>query len=331
MPGSRNTVVQLKPAAARATSASRSRLPDPAPADRQQERWLLGLPSLSRFLDFVEERSLDTAPARKDLTAAWRRANDYYQELERREAGAANAGECLPPGRRLRALFEALKDQSHYHRVFDTLPASLQLVPLGRLIVYQRHVTWSFVERLMRQFPAPPSQERLFELCLPQASSTASVEARKVGSRRYVFRCESTDFRSHAAALLEPGQLSGMETTGAIARAVGLPVGFGCNFLNAIRVGRRLLLNNGYHRACALYALGVTHAPCIVETATRVDEVAAAAPGEVAEDAEFYFESARPPLLKDFFDPGIRMDLVTRRMVREIEISFDVKEYFVPA
>jgi hypothetical protein len=94
-------------------------------------------------------------------------------------------------------------------------------------------------------------------------------------------------------------------------------------------VGKRLLLNNGYHRACALRSLGITHAPCVIQTATRSDEVSIAVKSAVAEDPEFYFESARPPLLKDFFDPRIRKVLPTRRRVRQIEVHFDIKNYLI--
>jgi hypothetical protein len=94
-------------------------------------------------------------------------------------------------------------------------------------------------------------------------------------------------------------------------------------------VGRRHLLVNGYHRAVALRALGVTHAPCIVQTATCTDELQLAAKSRVAERAEFYFESARPPLLKDFFDPRLRKRLPLRPRMRHIELSYEIRDYLV--
>jgi hypothetical protein len=90
------------------------------------------------------------------------------------------------------------------------------------------------------------------------------------------------------------------------------------------------MLNNGYHRVCALRALGIKHAPCIVQTATRVDELAIAVKRELAEQAEFYFESARPPLIKDFFDRKIRKVLPVEKSVRQIEVTFEVKDFLVP-
>jgi hypothetical protein len=128
-----------------------------------------------------------------------------------------------------------------------------------------------------------------------------------------------------------PQQIRDYDAFGAMAGIVGLVVGFGSNFLNVIRVGKRLVLHNGYHRACALHALGITHAPCIIQTVTRSDELELAAKATVAEDPEFYFHTARPPLLKDFFDPKIGKVFRTHKQVRMIEVNYEVRDFTVPA
>ena len=78
-----------------------------------------------------------------------------------------------------------------------------------------------------------------------------------------------------------------------------------------------------------MHAAGITHAPCVVQTASRVDELQVCVKSRIADQAEFYFESARPPLLKDFFDPRIRKLLPVRRRVRQIEVSFEIRDYLV--
>jgi hypothetical protein len=150
-----------------------------------------------------------------------------------------------------------------------------------------------------------------------------------MGSRRYVFESESTDFRFHECVPLRQSQITGYEPVGAVASVLGIVVGFGSNFLNAIRVGKRVMLCNGYHRACALRSLGVTHAPCIVQEVSRGEELDLAAKASVARDPDFYFRSARPPLLKDYFDPRIRKALPIRRQTRVIEVSFEVRDHLI--
>jgi len=310
---------------------SQHRLPAAAPSSRHEEIWLLGQPTLSRYLDFVEEDVVDGKRMnRAALIDEWRTANDYYQDLERCEAGIANqVAQCdLSPA--LDSLAEQVKRHPRYAECFDSLPTSIRMVELDRLIVCQKHVSRNFIDMQKTRLGPAPDQEALFRFCLPLAPPDVPVQVREVGSRRYVFRCESTDFRFHEAALLRPDQTNGFERYGPVGGIVGLVVGFGSNFLNAIQVGKRIMLNNGYHRVCALRSLGITHAPCIVQTATRVDELGICAKRDVAEHAEFFFESARPPLIKDFFDSAIRKVIPVRKSARQIEVSFEVKDFLVP-
>ncbi len=116
--------------------------------------------------------------------------------------------------------------------------------------------------------------------------------------------------------LLRPDQIVGHKAFGPISAVVGLVVGYGSNFLTVIRSDNRMVLHNGYHRACALRAAGFTHAPCVIQTVTRRDELDIAAAQAVVDDPAFYFKAKRPPLLKDFFDPRIRTVLRARRMER---------------
>jgi hypothetical protein len=113
---------------------------------------------------------------------------------------------------------------------------------------------------------------------------------------------------------------------GPIGAMIGLGVGFGSNALNVIRSDRRMLLHNGYHRACALRAAGFTHAPAVIQDVTRRDELALTATQTVIDDPAFYFAAKRPPLLKDFFDPTIRTILPVRRSRKVVEISFEIEE-----
>ena len=91
-----------------------------------------------------------------------------------------------------------------------------------------------------------------------------------------------------------------------------------------------MVLHDGYHRACALRQRGVTHAPAIIQTVTRVDELEVTAKKVVANWPEFYFQSARPPLLKDFFDPKIRRVWKTPKILKVIEVSYEVRDYTFP-
>jgi hypothetical protein len=151
------------------------------------------------------------------------------------------------------------------------------------------------------------------------------VRVQRLSGDRYLFSSPSTDFRAHRPQLLRGDQLAGIVSSGPAAAMVGLMVGFGSNFLSGIRSDKRVLLQNGYHRAYALRSLGFSHAFCIVEDVTRKDELKLTADEDVVADPEFYFASARPPLLKDYFDPKIARRLRVRRIETLVEVELRVK------
>ncbi|MGE0709924.1 MAG: hypothetical protein AB7N76_25330 [Planctomycetota bacterium] len=299
----------------------------------EEETWLLGLPDLGDFLRFVRRTVVGGAELdRGRLADEWRRANDHYHELEQREVGLADEVEQrdLPP--ELAPLAEELLSDPSFRRSFDeTLPTRLAMVELDKLVVCQRSVTQTFVEELQRQLGPSPGPEQVFRCCLPLGSRDAPVRFERLGAGRYAFRSDSTDFRFHEAVLLSPEQLQGYTPLGAVAGVVGLVVGFGSNLLNAIQVGDRLILHNGYHRACALRGLGLTHAPCVVRTVTRPDELELAAKSSVVDDAQLYLEAARPPLLRDFFDPAIGRRWRVQPQVRVVELTYEAHETYVSA
>ncbi len=300
-------------------------------AEDHAELWMLGQPPLSGFLEFAEDTKVDgTTVDRAALTEQWCAAHDHRRQLERGEANIADDGDHRELDPALAPLVAQVQAHPTYRRTFDTLPARFGMVELDALVVHQWHVTRNRVDALVARIGQAPDLAGLFGICMPLAAAQAPVRIERLNSRRYAFRCASHDFGFYEPVLL-PSERADAETFGAVAGIAALVLGFSSNFLRAVRVGQRVMLNNGYHRACALRALGVTHVPCIIETATRLDEVQLTVNKRVGQDARLYFESARPPLLKDFFDPKLTKLLPVRKRVRLIELSFEIRDYYVAA
>jgi hypothetical protein len=295
----------------------------------RQEVWLLGQPSLNRFLKFVRDNVVGgDALDPRGLADEWRRANDHYHQLEEAEAGIADGVECHPLASELMPLAEEVMADPRFRRTYDTLPTTFAMVELDRLVVFQPHVTRQFVDEMKANLGPRPDLKTLFRRCMPLDRAEPPIKVQRLGSRRYLLSSASADLRFHEAALFDAEQITNYAPYGPIGAVIGLVVGFGSNFLNGIRdEDKRILLHNGYHRAVAMRELGITHAPCIIQTVTRRDELSVAANRSIAEAPFFYFGSKRPPLLKDFFDPMIRKVLRVKRIRRVIELQFEVREF----
>ena len=291
---------------------------------------LLGQPPLQDHLSFVRHRVVDGASIKAaDVADRWREANDHYHALEKNEAGIADEIEVYDPDPMLEPLIAETKADPRFVYTFDTFPTVVAMVELDRLVVYQTHLARAHTESLSKRLGQFNNPLALYRFCQPPAGSSAPVDMRQVGRRRYIFSSVSTDLRQHEPVLFRPEQVSGHRTFGPVNAYVGIPIGFGSNFFTGIAYGDRVLLHNGYHRAYAMRASGITHAPCIIQTVTRRDEIEVAAKRDVADDPAFYFASKRPPLLKDFFDPKISAVFEVYRSKKMIEVTFEIRDFDV--
>jgi hypothetical protein len=308
---------------ARKQSFPKTLMPDPMRMPRQDSReaWLLGQPALQDYIDHVRKNVVGGGEiAKSALIDEWRVANDHYYDLETSEAGLPDTVGIRDLGADLQPLAEALKASVPFKNSFDDVPSRVAFVELDKLIVAQPNIDLDHIDRLIANIGATPDPETLFK-------PSPAVKMRRAGSKRFLFWSDCHDFRFHEATVLSPTQITDYESFGPLAAILGLGVGFGSNFLAAIESDKRLLLHNGHHRAYALRRLGITHAPCILQTVTRLDELNIIAPSNVIRSPGYYFKAKRPPLLKDFFDPKLGKALNVSKTVRVVEISFETKEF----
>ena len=294
----------------------------------QTEVWILGQPKLRQYLDYIRDMTPGGAGAKQvGLIDEWRTANDHYYELEMSEPGIADQigiGELDPA---MLPLAKKVAADPRFELAFEGLPSRFCMIELDKLVVQQPHVNLDHIERLKSRCSLGASPQDLFAFCMPLDRAEAPVHMRRTGARRFSFWSDSSDFRFHEPAVLNAAQVSGHDWAGPVGGMIGLTVGFGSNFLTAIQSDSRLLLHNGHHRAYALRDMGFTHAPCLIQTVTRLDELDLVAPQHVLAAPAFYFKAARPPLLKDFFNPALRKEHLVYKTQHMIELSFEVRDY----
>ena len=289
--------------------------------------WLLGIPELDDYLSFVKKRVVggDKVSPRL-LVDEWRAANDVFYDLEKSEAGDADKGKKQKLPKSIAKLAADLRETAHFKAMFDTVPVHFEMVELDRLIVCQNEIADVYSDTVVQSLGAKPSDEALFRFCMSLDRVLPPVTIKRISAELYHFISPATDLRAHDVALLPPADLASVNSIGPVAAALGLIVGFTPNYLSAIRSDKRLLLHNGYHRAYALRSLGITHAPCIVETVTRTNELNIIANSNVSSDPSFYFRAARPPMLRDFFNPKLRKLLRARAMETIVEVKFSMTD-----
>jgi hypothetical protein len=291
--------------------------------------YLIGRPTLKQFLKYVRDNAVDP-PGSGTLTEEWQAANEIVRKLEKEEADVANNPVIEPVDPDNELLLEFLKESLVRHS-FNTVPTEVAFIDLESLVVYQHHIDLTFVRQLKAQIGATPTEEEIFRACLPCGAPETPVKWSRMHQDSYVFVSPSNDMRFLGVMALEPEHIKGYPPPGNLAGVVGLAVGFGSNFLNAIYVENRLILNNGSHRACALRELGITRVPCIVQHVSSREELNVLACTAVTDKPNFFLKEPRPMMLKDYFDSRLRKVMSVHRRLRQVRVKFEVDEAFIPA
>ncbi len=294
--------------------------------------YLIGRPTLKRYLRFVRDHAVKP-PDEGTLTDEWQAAHDFARTLEKEEAGAADN----PPITKLELnskneplLTEFLKDPL-VRNGFNTVPTEVAVVELDRLVVYQHHIDLTYVRLLERELGCSPSEEQIFRTSLLHDHPQPPVKWSRVHGNKFVFMSPSNDMRFLGTMKLQADNIQDYPPPGNLAGVVGLAVGFGSNFMNAIYAERRLILNNGSHRAYALRKMGVTHVPCIVQHVSSREKLDVVAASKVVDNLDYYLKHPRPSMLKDYFNPKLHKVMRVHRQLRQITVKFEVDQEYVPA
>lgn len=302
------------------------------PPVAEEHVYLMGHAPFPDYLRFMSEEPIDARELdQKRLADDWRAASDYFGELSQREAGWADKAAMQPLPQALQLLTMEVLTDPIYQRAFTAVPVEIGLVELDRLVIFQKDINLAHVQRLQEGWGTNPSAEAVLRFCLPFDHRCPSCRVGKVPRKdELIFLSDSNDLRFLECVVLRPDELINFQPLGPIAGIVGIVIGYGSNYLNVISCEGRLVLNNGYHRAYTLRALGVTHVPCVVQMVTRREELSVVAGTALRRNPDLYLSAPRPPLLKDFFDARLSHIVRLAPKARQVRVGFTIEEISVP-
>lgn len=305
-------------------------LPQAGRAAGEEHVYLVAGTSFEKYRDFLVKELPEVYSGQLgQIAEQWRIASVYLLQLRVTEPDWADDPPVLPLPPELEPLADRVRSDPIFQRGF-TLPVDIGLVDLDRLVVHQELINLKQVERLKEQLGPSPSPEQIFRLCLPYEHPIVDHKVQAMPSNTFVFSSPSNDIRFLESVVLRPEQVQGCQTHGSVVGIVGVLVGYGCNYLNAIRYECRLALHNGSHRAYALRDLGISRVPCIIQKPATRQQLDGVALGSLRRNSDFYFKEVRPPVLKDYFDPRLRQILRLAPKDRQVKVTCTIETRDVP-
>ena len=288
--------------------------------------FLTGHPPVDEFIGYLKRQTLEgRAGDVRALMDAWRAGNDHFRSLEAEEAGYADVNANTPLPDELKLFAEHVIADPVVQRGFALAPIEIAMVELDRLVVFQKHINLAFVDELLAQLGEDADSKSVFGFALPyEQRNDPPVADGQLADGSWIFKSVSSDFRILGAELVEPEQVIGLNSTGVPSKVIAVSVGYGSNYLSALSVEGRLVLNNGSHRAYALRAAGHKYVPCLVQHVSRREELRVLINdgNPLLARTDEFLQNKRPPLFKDYFDEKLRMIVHVPRTIRQVQLGF---------
>ena len=290
--------------------------------------YMYGAVTLSELNKFLDAESIDTDERKREIRARWREAAERFQRLTEAEAGIPDtvATQPLPP--EAAEYIGELQKSPALANTFSNFPLTFELVEIDKVVAAQRTVHLDFVEHVKATYVH--STQDLLRRCLdPEQDPTPLSVGRTapnfvtVSSSNRKLRFLGVHERPYRADAMED-----LRPAGQPVHAVILLVGYGTETINMYRVGRRLILSNGFHRLNALRALGITYAPAAIQRVTYPDIELPATIQDLPRD--YLIKAPRPALMKDFADPQLTCEVRQRSFLKVVQIGWGVNESKVP-
>ncbi|VVB59320.1 Uncharacterised protein [uncultured archaeon] len=264
----------------------------------------------------------------ESIIAEWRGASKYFMELVSAERGAPESIDGMEIDAAYKPRLEKIASNAFFKRTFFTVPTEFKLVEIEKLVAPQKFVDLDYVQQLKETLPREPKMDDLINFCLELRQNTPPKKL-SVAPNSFVYSSSNPDFRflgGYSKPLTEDDVKASMG--GMPAAAIVLLVGYGTPRCNALSIGKRMILNNGFHRMYALLDMGIKYAPLVIQKIAHPElEIA---PEIIGVPREYLVRHPRPVMMKDFFDKMLVRVIHRKPAIKEVRISWNAQQSSVP-
>lgn len=289
---------------------------------------MFGALTQAQLNSVLEHTAIDADDKKAKIKTDWLNAAKYFNSLSSTEKGLADAIGIKPLPKEVEPAAQKIQEKQSFKKTFANHPITIAEIEIDKVVASQRTVNLDYAKLLESQI-----KDKSFDLlsfCVEPDRGGSALKSGRSGGNAYTFASEDPSLRLLGAyeSPFEETFMSPHHTGGQPMRAVIILVGFGSSSINVFKVGKRIILNNGFHRLYALRAAGLTHAPVVIQEINRAD---LELPEVIAELPRDYLVSAdRPGLLKDFFDGKLTCEITQQDFIKSLQVGWGANEGLVP-
>lgn len=298
------------------------------PENTRQLLYLYGAVTQMELNGFLEVHSIDPDQKKNEIRQTWSSAADRFQELKASETGIADTISTTKIDEAANPLLREVRTSPAFINTFSNFPVSFEEVEIDKLVAGQRSVHHQYVDRIAEKYEKEGRD--LVKFCIAPLQDTTPVVTGRTAQNAFTASSENPGLRFLGAyeQHYKDGLIDGQTPGGQPVRAIVLVLGYGYSTVNAYRVGKRLILNNGFHRLYALRRMGIQKVPMVVQKITHYE---LELPPVVSElPRQYLVQEVRPALLKDFLDEKLTCTVMQRNFIKSVQIGWGVNETIVP-
>lgn len=297
-----------------------------------RQQYLFAFATQSELLQYVRTQSVtEEAAGLPEILSAWSGLQPRVAELVRREGGVQDTIQVDGLPEEYHSKLDSFASDSLFQRTFSQLPVAFGIVEVDKLVAPQRTVNLDYVNRLKKKYPKMPTMDELLNICVSPKREMDPIQHLEIAPNTHVFSSPNSDIRFLGAFVkqLSTEDFEHAVSGGLPAAAVISFVGYGGAPINVLHWGRRVVLNNGFHRVFALRSMGITHVPVVIQ---QVANPQLEFPPHVAGlPKEYLLGSPRPVLIKDFFEEGFTITLKVRDRLKMVTVGIACSQHDIPA
>jgi hypothetical protein len=293
--------------------------------------FLIGAAVQAELQGFVRGNCIAEEVARMDdIIEKWRTARDVFGRLEAREKGLPEQVRVHEPENSVQPLLARITEDPLFRSSFGLHTVDVKKVELDRLVACQRQVDLDYVDSLKEEISNDLSSEEHARFCLLPRTPPPAPKQQQLAQNAFGFSSPNPDFR-FLGGFARPVTIEDIQVCwagGQPVSAVVLLLGYGAPSMNVFQVGKRLILNNGFHRAYAMRAVGISEAYVVVQHIG--DPELELPPALVGLPREYLLKNSRPALMSDFFNSALVEEFKTTEGVRSVQLGWNANQTFVP-
>jgi hypothetical protein len=286
----------------------------------------------AEVLQHIRTQAIDEEAQRLPaILGAWEHLQPRVVDLLQTEAGTADSMLVEEIPEEHKSVLEDFASDPLFRKTFANLPTAFGLVEIDKLVAPQRTVNLDYVDRLVALLPKSPSMTELLGICLSPKRKMDPIQHLEIAPNTHVFSSPNSDIRFLGAFVkrLSTEDLEYAVSGGLPAAAIIAFIGYGGAPVNVLLSGKRVVLNNGFHRVYALRSVGVKKIPVVIQ---QVRNVQLEFPSVVAGlPKEYLLNVQRPVLIKDFFEPDFAITLKVRERIKMVTVGIGLSQHDVPS